>query len=210
MSNTSLSTFWKNFVEQHWQKKPLLFKKPFVSELANETEFFRGLIEASRRFRLEKIKLPFEFFNHEGSEFEGEQLETFLPSTSETTLSQYAERVTDKPDGQKFALIINGLFFVHQPALWLKARSFLYDFFNSYLINHGVRLYFRATMTKHLSVFIVTQYDGVEFNIKPEGLRTLREKLLSLRAIEIRKTEIPQQAIINNALIQNHLATAVV
>lgn len=96
--------------------------------MANETEVFQGLVEASRRFSDEKIKLPFQFFNEEGLSFECEQLEEHLPRINDVSISRYAERVTNQLDGQKFALILNGLFFSHQPELWLRARSFLHDF----------------------------------------------------------------------------------
>lgn len=56
----------------------------------------------------------------------------------------------------------------------------------------------------------VANYDDVEFEIEPEGLRALLERLLSLRAIERCKDEIPTGAIFQNALLQNGLTTAVV
>lgn len=128
IGNTPSSNFWKNFVARHWQQKPFLFKESSFVSLATETEVFQGVMEASRRFCDEKIKLPFQFFNEEGFSFEGKQLETYLPDVCDANLDGYAARVTQKLGGQKFALILNGLFFAHQPALWLRARSLLHGF----------------------------------------------------------------------------------
>lgn len=120
---------WSHFVEHHWDKRPLLLKRPLDVPLVSGAEAFLGLVEASDRFRAGARKLPLQFYEERGFLLTGPRLDKYLPEASDATVTGYAERVTRMLGGQRFAFVLNGNVFAHEAAAWRRARRFLRGLF---------------------------------------------------------------------------------
>jgi len=117
--------FWTNFVQQHWGKTPLLLKQPFATPFATSDEVFRGLVRACHRERAGEVHLPLQFFNEQAFSC-GVNIEEYLPESDDTSIVGYAERMTQKMEGQRFAFVLNGSFLGHDAQLWMRMRNFLH------------------------------------------------------------------------------------
>ena len=120
--------FWTNFVQQHWEKRPLLLKQPFASPVASSGDIFRGLVNASDRERAGDACLPLQFFNDQAFSC-GVTIAEYLPESDDRSIPGYVERMTKKLNGQRFAFVLNGGFLPHHAQLWRRTRDFLHGLF---------------------------------------------------------------------------------
>lgn len=123
------SSFWSNFVEQHWEKAPLVIKRPFGSPLAEPDEFFGALVEASNQYRQDggRSRLSVERnaqirFNIEHAQLMTDT-ERYLPELDDGSVEGYINRVTRQLDGKHFELIVHH-FQAHSIELWMRMRDF--------------------------------------------------------------------------------------
>ena len=128
--------FWANFVEQHWEKAPLVIKRPFDSHLATPEEFFDALVEAGNDYRKDggsarvaverKAQLR---LNVENAQVMTD-IERYIPGANDGSVEGYVNRVTSQLAGRPFELIAHQ-FQAYSISLWMRMRDFfrgLYEF----------------------------------------------------------------------------------
>jgi hypothetical protein len=123
------SSFWSSFVEQHWEKSPLVIKRPFGSPLAAPDEFFGALVKASNQYRQDgtRSRLPVDHkaqirFNIENAQLMTDT-ERYIPDLNDSSVEGYINRVTRQLDGKPFELIVHH-FQAHSIELWMRMRDF--------------------------------------------------------------------------------------
>ena len=120
--------FWAHFVEHHWEKRPLLLKRPLPTLLATPREVFRRLVKASERYRADDQDVLLRF-NVEHA-LQQAEIGKYLPVMGDRSWSGYAARIHQQLNGRQFALAVNE-YHAHDPQTWLRLREFLrglYDF----------------------------------------------------------------------------------
>ncbi len=153
---TLSSAFWTNFVQQHWGKTPLLLNQPFATPLATSAEVFRGLVRACDRERAGDVRLPLQFFNEQAFAC-GVNIEEYLPESDHRSIAGYADRMTQKLAGQRFAFVLNGSFLGHDAQLWMRMRNFL----------HG--LLGRIPAQESLSAIFLGNYESTPFGVHKDN-----------------------------------------
>ena len=117
--------FWSRFRQTNWEKSPALFQPPFRSSLVRPAEVFRAVVEASRRYREGKDDVPLAFYIEHARLVAS--VEDYLPQAGDRNMARYAERISKKLRGRRFALIVEELQ-EHSAELWLRFREFLRHF----------------------------------------------------------------------------------
>lgn len=115
--------FWQNFANQSWEKRPIVFREAFTEKITNTNEIFEGLVYAGERARSRAIPNPndIRFYIDNSQVLENN---AYLPSPSDASVWDYAERLDKMLEGQPYTLIINS-FQLFSEKLWLQLRSFL-------------------------------------------------------------------------------------
>lgn len=113
--------FWENFLEHHWQKRPLMLKRPFAVPLATLEDVFRGIVKASEQFRSDERHGHTQFFI-EHAELQG-AIKEHLPGAADGTVENYVERITRRLNGRRFGLMVEYPGF--DARTWLRLRDFL-------------------------------------------------------------------------------------
>lgn len=116
------SGFWENFVEQYWEKKPVVLKQPFGNPPLTSTEIFEATVAASDQFRAGRPGVPLRLFI-ERSRL-SQDLGLHFPEASDGSLSHYTERLQARLGEQRFMFVLNNLQ-VYSYHLWAKMRNFL-------------------------------------------------------------------------------------
>ncbi|GAA1908098.1 hypothetical protein GCM10009716_17520 [Streptomyces sodiiphilus] len=110
---------WDTFAEQHWDRRPVLFKAvaqpPF-----REDEVFRAAVLATRP-PAPRVMAPTTQFTI-GRDQQTEP-GTFLPREADGSLDGYAKRMTEELDGRRHALVVHAFHAFHAPQ-WDRERRF--------------------------------------------------------------------------------------
>lgn len=123
------SRFWSNFVEQRWEKAPLVIKRPFDAPLAAPEEFFGALVDAGNQYRMDagrsrpSVERNAQLrFNIENAQLMTD-IERYIPEPDDGSVEGYVNRVTRQLDGKSFELIVHH-FQAHSVDLWMRMRGF--------------------------------------------------------------------------------------
>jgi 50S ribosomal protein L16 3-hydroxylase len=111
--------FWAQFAERHWEKKPLVLKKPFSAQLVASKEVFQTLVNPGSR---EQEDWGFRFYIERA--LQEAEVAKHLPAPIDGSLSGYAERVSFELKGRQFALVVDH-YHKHDVQTWLRLRDFL-------------------------------------------------------------------------------------
>ena len=133
--------FWSHFVERHWEKSPLVIKRPSAPPLATADEMFGALVAASDQYRLGERESRAEVerrarvrFNVGDARTGHAQLMTdvgrHLPQSADESIAGYARRLARQSGDMQFELIVHH-FQAFSADLWLRMSEFfrgLYEF----------------------------------------------------------------------------------
>src|SRR5579862_308639 len=108
---------WASFREEHWGRKPAVLRRPFPQPFITAAELFEGLRHASDLLRSGDAAVPLQVVAEDETALEGADLAEHLPHARDASVEAYVERVTQRLDGRRFALLING-YQRYDPAFW--------------------------------------------------------------------------------------------
>src|SRR4051812_39609812 len=109
---TLSSEFWSQFVEQHWDDKPVVVKRPFASPFITSAEVFQCLIRASDHYRAGNRSIPMQFYMEPAFQVTGSKDGQYIPNANDASAADYAQRITRTLQDRRFALILNGDFHI--------------------------------------------------------------------------------------------------
>ncbi len=116
------SKFWSGFVENTWQRRPLVIKQPFARLFAAPTEIFQALVDSSDQFRAGDESFPLGFYFEHASLLA--EIGDFLPEASDESVAGYAKRIAAQLQGRQFGLIVEEVQ-ARDATLWQRMREFL-------------------------------------------------------------------------------------
>lgn len=114
--------FWSRFVEQYWEKRPLVIKHPFALPPVTPEETFAALVKASNQYRAAEWSSSLGFYIEDALLIP--DLERYLPARDDRSTAGYAERVTRQLHDRRFGLMVEN-FHVYDAQIWLRLREFL-------------------------------------------------------------------------------------
>jgi hypothetical protein len=95
--------FWTRFEEQHWEKRPLVLKRPFAAPMGTATEVFAAIV-AARETLARNEKRHLRCFV--GKEVHRSGLRRNLPRSSDRDFLGYRKRIRQSLGGKRFGLVI--------------------------------------------------------------------------------------------------------
>lgn len=118
--------FWHRFVEHHWEQAPLVMKRPFPDLIIRPEELFEGLVAAADLHRASRNvprRTGLVRFSVDHAAIITD-VERYLPSRDDGSVSGYFHRLDRCLDGRPFELIVNELQ-EHSLPLWNRLRTLL-------------------------------------------------------------------------------------
>lgn len=110
---------WRTFHEQHWDRRPVLFKQvadpPFLAE-----EVFRAAVAATRPHSPFALPAHVQFTVGRCQQTEPGE---YLPEESDATFDGYRKRLATVLEGARYALVVHSFHSFHAPQ-WLRERAF--------------------------------------------------------------------------------------
>lgn len=118
--------FWSRFHDEYWEKRGAVLAQPFAMPIATPRETFDCLVEAAERFRAGDRRVSLGFYIDHTQQLA--DVGRYLPDTTDTSATAYADRVTTLLGGRKFGLVVDD-FQAIDGTVWLRARDFLRGLF---------------------------------------------------------------------------------
>jgi len=115
-------SFWRQFAQQHWEKKPLLIKHALPGPLIAPESAFQALVEASDQYRADDERVALGFYIEQTSLLA--DVGKFLPQSSDGTSARFARRIKSKLAGRRFGVICEQ-FQSFDTEIWRRIRGFL-------------------------------------------------------------------------------------
>ena len=126
--------FWCHFAEQHWERAPLVLRRPLSEPLATPEQLFAIIVDASERYRQEgRVSgIPSERSGRIRLNVDNAVLltdvERHLPLSSDGSLAGYTERMHHQFDGRPFELIVHQLQ-AYDAGLWRRLGRFIHGLY---------------------------------------------------------------------------------
>jgi hypothetical protein len=127
--------FWRRFAEQHWERAPLVLRRPLSEPLATPEQLFAIIVGASERYRQEgRVSgIPSERSGRIRLNIDNAVLltdvERHLPLSSDGSLAGYTERMHHQFDGRPFELIVHQLQ-AYDAGLWRRLGRFIHGLYH--------------------------------------------------------------------------------
>jgi 50S ribosomal protein L16 3-hydroxylase len=125
---TLSNEFWVDFVENYWEKKPLVIKQPFARPLATPEEAFDALVRAADTYRGGDRTFETRFYVEDLLMMKG--VGAHLPDWTDGSIEGYERRVTRQLRDRKFELIV-GHVQAQTADLWMRLRDFFRPLYES-------------------------------------------------------------------------------
>lgn len=179
---------WTNFVETHWEQRPLYLSNPFPTPFADRDWVFRVVVKASESAReaapsQSSQKKYLRFCLEHTLPIAG--LSDYLPRADDESLDSYVGRMNDFLDHRDFTLITNNAQ-GYDFELWNRMRAFvsgLYDIIGTPLRSEVV-IYLSKSRTTAAGVhrdpysnFLFQIYGRKRFHLWPSELIRARPQL---------------------------------
>lgn len=116
------SDFWENFVQEYWEKQPVVLQQPFQHQFVTANRIFQALVAASDDYRAGNRNVMQRFYVA-GTRQEVE-LDKYLPQGNDRSSSGYGNRMTKQLNDQEFGLVAHSVQ-VYDALLWMQIRDFL-------------------------------------------------------------------------------------
>ena len=126
--------FWRHFAEQHWERAPLVLRRPLSEPLATPEQLFAIIVGASERYRQEgRVSgIPSERSGRIRLNIDNAALltdvERHLPLSSDGSLAGYTERMHHQFDERPFELIVHQLQ-AYDAGLWRRLGRFIHGLY---------------------------------------------------------------------------------
>lgn len=103
-SEYSLSgPFWTRFGKEHWEKRPLVLKRPFAAPLATPADVFADIVAVREKLARDEKRHLRCFI---GKEVRRSGLRGNLPRSSDGDFVRYRKRIRHSLGGKRFGLVI--------------------------------------------------------------------------------------------------------
>jgi ribosomal protein L16 Arg81 hydroxylase len=95
--------FWTRFAKQHWEKRPIVLRRPFDTPLTTTAQLFRGLISA-RQELAGKERRHLRLFA--GDEIYFSRVKRNLPRRADASFDGYCKRMKQSHKNARFGLVV--------------------------------------------------------------------------------------------------------
>ena len=97
------SRFWTRFSKQHWEKRPLVLKRPFAAPMTTTAQLFRAMIAARDELGSGE-KRHLRFFVDDEIHFS--HVRKNLPRRTDGDFNGYCQRIRQSLNGARFGLVV--------------------------------------------------------------------------------------------------------
>jgi len=118
--------FWRDFVKRHWNRKPVVFRRPFAGAMGSAPEIFAGMASACDASRRMGGGLIRRVYAENTRVMTG--VDDLLPRAADGSLDRYARRASAQLGERRFGVILNH-YHKWDGQHWLRVRDFLRGLF---------------------------------------------------------------------------------
>jgi 50S ribosomal protein L16 3-hydroxylase len=95
--------FWTRFAKQHWEKRPIVLRRPFDTPLTTTAQVFRGLISARQELARKERRHLRVFV---GNEIYFSRVKRNLPRQADASFDGYRKRMKQSHKNARFGLVV--------------------------------------------------------------------------------------------------------
>ena len=117
-------SFWKTFVESHWEQQPRKFAGLFETSIVSEDELFQAVLSKPERVKSDRFWAT-EVTTDGPTKYKQIPLEMFGPKATDESLTGFFDRTAKGFKDRKFGINIHHLQLA-SPELWFRSREFVH------------------------------------------------------------------------------------